>query len=79
MPPAANRPPNPSNDHLQVRGGGPPAQAKPPHKAGGGHGSRTRFLSVKKFRFTRVRGLLFIGVTLLLFGFLAWCAFSIWG
>jgi len=78
MPPAADRPPNPSNDDIQVRGGGPPAPARPPRKAGG-HGSRTRFLSVKKFRFTRVRGLLFIGVTVLLFGFLTWCALSMWG
>jgi hypothetical protein len=81
MPPA-NRPPQSLTDIIQVRGApkssGPPVRPDRPHKSIG-KGSRTRFLSVKKFRFGRVGSMLAIGALAVVLGFLTWAAIHLWG
>jgi hypothetical protein len=81
MPPA-NRPPQPPQsltDIIQVRGAAaPPKRPDRPHQSIG-KGSRTRFLSVKKFRLGRVRSMLLIGASVVVLGFLTWAALHLWG
>lgn len=81
MPPANRPQPQPQSltDLIQVRGAAaPPKRPDRPHHAIG-KGSRTRFLSVKKFRFGRVGSMLAIGATVVVVGFLTWAAIHLWG
>lgn len=85
MPPAnrPSQPPQSLTDIIQVRGGptvagGPPKRPDRPHQSIG-KGSRTRFLSVKKFRFGRVGSMLAIGATVIVLGFLTWAIIHVYG
>ena len=81
MPPA-NRPqsqPQSLTDVIQVRGTeAPPKRPDRPHQAIG-KGSRTSFLSVKKFRFGRVGNMLAIGAAVVVLGFLTWVGIQLMG
>ncbi len=80
MPPANRPPPSQSlTDIVPERGRAPaPQRSDRPHHAIGA-GSRTRFLSVKRFRPGRVGKLLAIGAAVVVLGFLTWAAIHIWG
>jgi hypothetical protein len=76
MPTNHGRPPPAPAEGIELRRGqATPAPAQRPV----GKGSRTRFLSVKKFRFARARTMLFIGVAVVGFIFLAWCGLYLMG
>lgn len=81
--PAANPQSNPPTEITQPRKGASLGSAMPQRSELSsksiGNGSRTRFLSVKKFRFRRVGTMLAIGAVVVVLGFLTWAAIHLWG
>lgn len=76
MPPTHGRPPRAPADAIELRRG---PSAAPASSTKPGKGSRTRFLSVKKFRFARARTMLFIGMAVVGSAFLIWCGLYLLG